>query len=117
LLERDVEEPIPLSGATARATELFYPMSDGLFHELGIRLPPIVLVADDTLPARCCRICIDDAPGPLLALIALDTVLVNVPREDLEREKIAARRARNPNTLHLMIRIAFSMSIGLRGLA
>lgn len=96
LLERDLEEAIPLPGSAPRATELFYLMSDGLFYELGIRVPPVILVPDASLPPLTCRVCVSKATGPLIGLLPLDRVLTTAEPADLKEHGIAARSARNP---------------------
>jgi hypothetical protein len=96
LLKQDVEKPVQFESVTVDGAEIVQGIQDELFSNLGLRLPPIVLVAEDQLPPNCCRVRIGDLPGPLVALLPLDQVLTDKLPAELNHAGISGRLARIP---------------------
>jgi hypothetical protein len=71
-------------------------MSDGVFYELGVVLPRLDLLPDDSLAPTDIRIEINDARLPRRRLLAADRVLVNDTVERLTRLNVKGEEAFNP---------------------
>jgi hypothetical protein len=67
LLAEDVDDPLPLA-TTGEVGALIDRRLRGTFYWWGVRLPRLVFVADDCLPAHTARVRIGHLPGVLLPL-------------------------------------------------
>lgn len=73
--------------------KLFELMSDGMFDELGLMLPPIQLEEDANLPPATIAIWINDLPLPLEAGLAEDEILINEGPDRLGLSDVDGLRA------------------------
>jgi hypothetical protein len=72
-------------------------MEDGLFYEIGIVVPRLVLLADDSLGSNEIQIDINDARLPRTFLIPSDRLLVNETVDRLALLGVRGEKAVNPN--------------------
>jgi flagellar biosynthesis component FlhA len=99
-VRRDVREALLAPVAPARDSErweaLTTMMGDGLFYELGIVLPRLELLTDDTLDAAELRIEVNDACLPRGSLLPADRALVNESVHRLRLLGVQGEEAVNP---------------------
>lgn len=71
-------------------------MTDGLFYELGMIVPRVELVGDNSLAATELRIAVNDAQLPRQALLPAGFLLVNATPDRLSQINVKAEKAVNP---------------------
>jgi flagellar biosynthesis component FlhA len=97
LLDRELQD-----GETAAASEVarfaqpLTLLSEGLFYELGIRVPPVVFRASQALSEAGFAVTVNHVPGIARRGLADGQVLVNETPERLALVKISGLPARNP---------------------
>lgn len=75
--------------------ELFSLMRDGLFQELGIRLPSLQFAIDDSLPFNQFSLALNDLPSVAWQGLSAEQVLVNASAEQVRERGIPAQPAHN----------------------
>ncbi|MFQ3535872.1 MAG: FHIPEP family type III secretion protein [Aggregatilineales bacterium] len=81
--------------AQANEHELFTVMRDGLFYELGIRLPSLTFAIDDSLPLNQFSLALNDLPSVPWQGLNAEQVLVHAGAEQLRERGIPAEPAYN----------------------
>ncbi|HKQ79950.1 MAG TPA: FHIPEP family type III secretion protein [Blastocatellia bacterium] len=81
---------------SGKARDLFKMMADGLFYELGMRVPDVVLTAGDNSRESAASFKINDIRCPARLGIKPDQLLVNASIDQLKLLDIEAERAINP---------------------
>jgi hypothetical protein len=99
-IEARVEPEYLAQIATTDTVEggLFPFLRDGLYTEIGLRLPAVRLVPDQHLPPGCFAIRVNDITLPLVAGPFAGECLVNAPVEQIAHLAPVARAALNPAT-------------------
>jgi hypothetical protein len=92
-----IETSEPRLGGTVR--EYFDFLRDGLFTEIGIRVPTIELVPIERLGERCFRVAVRATPSTLIQGLAPERLLVNGSASWAQGLGVAADPAINPATL------------------
>ena len=94
LLDDAIAVHDPAAPSTLR--DPFDLMADGLFYDLGLRIPEIQLAANEDLTGNQLRIIVGDAAPSLRIGLAPEQLLVSAPVEALAKFELAATATANP---------------------